>query len=107
MVCIANGIPDRYMFKDWEHTTEYNDHIRFLPIIKEGNNTILTATGQDHHRDNGIYICRASNNVSSADGMFVMRKYTLSLNGESIFHMFNYGKERMNYNNNNVFVVKT
>ncbi|XP_052103596.1 nephrin-like [Mytilus californianus] len=87
--CIPNGIPDRYMLKDWEHTTEYNDHIRFLPIMKEGNNAILTipenVTGKDHHRDKGIYICRASNNISSADGMFVMRKYNLSLNGTPYF----------------------
>ncbi|CAG2197045.1 unnamed protein product [Mytilus edulis] len=89
MKCIPSGVPDRYMFKDWEHTTEYNDHIRFLPITKEGNNTILTipsyVSGKNHHLDRGIYICRASNNISTTDGMFVMTKYNLDLNGAPYF----------------------
>ncbi|VDI34016.1 Hypothetical predicted protein [Mytilus galloprovincialis] len=80
MKCIPSGIPDRYMFRDWEHTTEYNDHIRFLSITKEGNTATLNVTGTNNHRDRGIYICRASNNISSTDGMFVMQKYNLSLN---------------------------
>ncbi|CAG2197049.1 unnamed protein product [Mytilus edulis] len=42
MKCIPNGLPDRYMFKNWEHTTEYNDHIRFLPTRKDGNTATLT-----------------------------------------------------------------
>ncbi|CAG2196322.1 unnamed protein product [Mytilus edulis] len=89
MVCNPNGVPNLYDFKDWEHTTEYNDHLRFLPIMKEGNNAILTipenVTGKDHLRDRGIYICRASNNISSIDGMFVIRKYNLSLTGTPYF----------------------
>lgn len=86
MVCNPSGVPNSYVFKDWEHKTEYNDHIRFLPISKEGNNAILTfpehMAGKDHLRDRGIYICRASNSITSTDGMFVMRKYNLSLTGE-------------------------
>ncbi|XP_063427158.1 protein turtle homolog B-like [Mytilus trossulus] len=89
MKCIPSGVPDRYVYKDWEHTTEYNDHIRFLPITKEGNNAILTIpkheTGKDHQRDRGLYICRASNNISSSDGMFVVKKYNLNFKGKPYF----------------------
>ncbi|VDI57194.1 Hypothetical predicted protein [Mytilus galloprovincialis] len=89
MKCIPSGVPDKYMFKDWEHTTEYNEHIRFLPITKKGNETILTipsyVSGKTHYRDKGIYICRASNNISTTDGMFVMQKYNLDLNGAPYF----------------------
>ncbi|VDH90424.1 Hypothetical predicted protein [Mytilus galloprovincialis] len=89
MECIPSGVPDRYVYKDWEHTTEYNDHIRFLPITKEGNNAILTIpkheTGKDHQRDRGLYICQASNNISSTDGIFVMKKYNLNFKGKPYF----------------------
>ncbi|VDI41440.1 Hypothetical predicted protein [Mytilus galloprovincialis] len=57
MKCIPNGLPDRYMFKNWEHTTEYNDHIRFLPTRKDGNTATLTfptnVTEKNHHEDRG------------------------------------------------------
>ncbi|CAG2196317.1 unnamed protein product [Mytilus edulis] len=89
MKCIPNGVPNRYVFKDWEHSTEYNDHIRFLPIVKEGNTATLTfptnITGKNHLRDRGIYICRASNNISSSDGMFIMQKKNLNLKSEPYF----------------------
>ncbi|CAG2220641.1 unnamed protein product [Mytilus edulis] len=89
MECIPSGVPDRYVYKDWEHTTEFNDHIRFLPITKEGNNAILTIpkheTGKDHQLDRGLYICRASNNISSSDGMFVVKKYNLNFKGTPYF----------------------
>ncbi|CAC5422324.1 unnamed protein product [Mytilus coruscus] len=87
--CIPSGIPDSYVFQDWEHTTEYNDHIQFLATRREGKCATLTipqnVTRKDHHRDSGIYICRASNNISSTDGMFVMRKYNLNLTGTPYF----------------------
>ncbi|VDI35763.1 Hypothetical predicted protein [Mytilus galloprovincialis] len=58
MKCIPNGLPDRYMFKNWEHTTEYNDHIRFLPTRKDGNTATLTfptnVTEKNHHEDRGL-----------------------------------------------------
>lgn len=99
MVCIPRGVPDSYIFKDWEHTTEYNDQIRFLPITKEGNNAILTIpkheTGKDDHRYRGIYICRVSNNISASDGMFVMRKYNLELNGEFVLLLYTCGYEHL------------
>ncbi|CAC5418103.1 unnamed protein product [Mytilus coruscus] len=81
MKCFPSGVPDSYVFKDWEHTTEYNDHIRFLATTKVGNNATLTIpqNEKDHHRERGIYICRASNNISSTDGIFVMQKYNLNL----------------------------
>lgn len=99
MKCIPNGVPNRYMFKDWEHSTEYNDHTRFLPIVKEGNTATLTfptnMTGNNHLRDRGIYICRASNNISSSDGMFIMQKKNLNLKSESVLLIFTYGKKHI------------
>ncbi|CAC5387657.1 unnamed protein product [Mytilus coruscus] len=89
MKCIPRGIPDSYMFKDWEHTTEYNDHLRFLATTKEGNNATLTipqnVNKKDNNRERGIYICRASNNISSIDGTFAMQKYNLNLPGKPHF----------------------
>ncbi|VDI07707.1 Hypothetical predicted protein, partial [Mytilus galloprovincialis] len=85
MVCIPSGVPDRYIFKDWEHTTEYNDHVRYLGTTEEGKNATLTFPHIVVGEDRGIYICRASNNISSATGMFVMRKYNLSLNVKPYF----------------------
>ncbi|CAG2192578.1 unnamed protein product [Mytilus edulis] len=89
MKCIPSGVPDRYMFKDWEHTTENNDHIRFLPITIEGNNASLiipeNVVEKDHLQDRGVYICRVSNNISSTDRMFVRQKYYLNLTGTPYF----------------------
>ncbi|CAG2228708.1 unnamed protein product [Mytilus edulis] len=96
MKCIPKGVPDRYIFKDWEHSTEYNDHIWFLATTKEGNTATLTfpsnVTGKNHQRDRGIYICRASNNISLTDGRFVMRKYNLDLKSESALLVYTYGE---------------
>ncbi|XP_071160918.1 cell adhesion molecule Dscam2-like [Mytilus edulis] len=89
MVCIPSGVPDSYVFKDWEHTTEYNDHVRFLATTKDGNNATLTVpesvVGKDHHRERGIYICQASNNISSTGGVFVRQKFNLNLTGNPYF----------------------
>ncbi|CAC5390334.1 unnamed protein product [Mytilus coruscus] len=89
IVCIPSGVPDSYVFKDWEHTTEYNDHVRFLATTKEGNTATLSipqsVVGKYHQRERGIYICRASNNISSTDGVFVRQKYNLNLTGTPYF----------------------
>lgn len=109
MKCIPSGVPDKYMFRDWEHTTEYNDHIRYLPITKEGNTATLNIPkilNKRDHQDRGLYICRASNNISSTNGMFVMRKYNLKLNGEFFLLMFTCGKEHLHCENNKFIVGK-
>ncbi|CAC5409090.1 unnamed protein product [Mytilus coruscus] len=106
MKCFPSGVPDSYVFKDWENTTEYNDHIRFLATTKEGNNATLTIpqNKKDHHRERGIYICRASNNISSTDGIFVMQKYNLNLPGDFISH---YVKSSTENTQNGIYLETT
>ncbi|XP_052073959.1 neural cell adhesion molecule 1-like [Mytilus californianus] len=67
--CVATGIPDLYIFKQWEHWSEYSDLIRYLPDSGSGNLNLQIIEGEtDRYQDRGIYICKASNNVSLNGG---------------------------------------
>lgn len=67
--CIATGLPDRYIFKQWEHWSEYSDLIRYLPDSGSGKLNLPIIEGEtDRYQDRGIYICKASNNVSINGG---------------------------------------
>ncbi|CAC5368483.1 DSCAML1 [Mytilus coruscus] len=63
--CLANGVPDQYIFTQWEHRSEYSDLIRYLPENGTGKLILPNNKGEtDRHHDRGFYICQASNNVS-------------------------------------------
>lgn len=78
--CSPEGFPNRYYFNKWEHTTEFREHIRFLPSTRNGIIHIPhTDKETDRHKDSGIYICTVTNNVS-VDG--VSAEYWLNNTGE-------------------------
>ncbi|CAC5356781.1 unnamed protein product [Mytilus coruscus] len=84
--CIPKGIPDRYSFNQWEHKSEYMEHIRFLPYYGSGKLVIPFESGEtDRHHDKGIYICNVSNNVSFSDKRFISANYFLNASGKMFF----------------------
>ncbi|CAG2188813.1 unnamed protein product [Mytilus edulis] len=52
--CIAHGVPDHYIFTQWEHRSDYSDLIRYLPddgigkpyFVTSNNNTQYGIKGQ-------------------------------------------------------------
>lgn len=84
--CIPEGIPDRYFFSQWEHKSEYLEHIRFLPDNGSGKLVIPFVSGEtDRHNDKGIYTCNVSNNVSFRDKRFISAQYFLYASGKFCF----------------------
>ncbi|CAC5410627.1 unnamed protein product [Mytilus coruscus] len=62
-----SGAPEMYMFYDWEHRSEYGDHIRFITGSKDG---ILQFPASKYpYQDNGFYTCTASNKIPHKNGM--------------------------------------
>lgn len=81
LICIPNGVPDKYIFRNWEHKTEYMEIIRILPSINGTLEVSESANETNRHHDRGIYICQASNNVSSSNGLFVMANFSFNPKG--------------------------
>ncbi|XP_052074567.1 neural cell adhesion molecule 1-B-like isoform X2 [Mytilus californianus] len=85
--CLANGVPDQYIYTLWEHRSEYSDLIRYLPDNGSGRLILPTTKGEtDRHHDRGFYSCQASNNVSLNDSSsFVRGEYFLNAPGKPYF----------------------
>lgn len=81
--CSPDGYPNRYDFGKWEHTSEFREHIRFLPSNKNGIISIpFTKNESDRHHDRGIYICTVSNNVSKNGRTLMSAEYWHKSTGE-------------------------
>lgn len=85
--CIPDGIPNVYIFKEWEHRSEYLELIRSLPNSETGTINLPFIKGEtDRHQDRGIYICKASNNVSIKDELFTAGELLLQPDGAYLFN---------------------
>ncbi|CAC5358912.1 DSCAML1 [Mytilus coruscus] len=85
--CLANGVPDQYIFTQWEHRSDYSDLIRYLPDNGIGKLILPNTLGKtDRHHDRGFYICQASNNVSlNGSNSFIRGVYFLKAQGKPYF----------------------
>ncbi|XP_052074576.1 nephrin-like isoform X10 [Mytilus californianus] len=85
--CLANGVPDQYIFTQWEHKSDYYDLIRYLPDDGSGRLILPNIKGEtDRHHDRGFYICQASNNVSlNGSSSFVRGDFFLNSPGKPYF----------------------
>ncbi|XP_063397227.1 hemicentin-1-like [Mytilus trossulus] len=85
--CEAHGVPDQYIYKQWEHRSDYSDLIRYLPDDGSGRLILPNTTGEtDRHHDRGLYICHASNNVSlNGSNSFVRGEFFLKAQGKPYF----------------------
>ncbi|XP_076106289.1 neural cell adhesion molecule 1-B-like isoform X2 [Mytilus galloprovincialis] len=85
--CLANGVPDRYIFTRWEHTSDCYDLIRYLPDDGNGKLILPNIPGEtDRHHDRGFYICHASNNVSlNSSNSFIRGEFFLKAQGKPYF----------------------
>ncbi|VDH91854.1 Hypothetical predicted protein, partial [Mytilus galloprovincialis] len=64
LICLPKGVPQNYTFFQWQHKSEYGDHIRFLNGSQDG--ILLLPNIQDfntQYYDNGVYICTVSNGI--------------------------------------------
>ncbi|XP_063411497.1 hemicentin-1-like [Mytilus trossulus] len=69
LICLPKGIPTNYTFFQWQHKSEYGDHIRFLDGSQDG--ILLLPNIQDfntQYYDNGAYICTVSNGIQGVSG---------------------------------------
>ncbi|CAG2229364.1 unnamed protein product [Mytilus edulis] len=66
--CIPNGKPENYTFYDWQHKSEFNEHIRYIHGTREGKLIIQTHQSKTTNEVDGIYVCNVSNGVPNLDG---------------------------------------
>ncbi|VDI58039.1 Hypothetical predicted protein [Mytilus galloprovincialis] len=68
--CIPDGNPDKYTFYDWEHRSDFNEHIRWFNGIRENQLIINKSQHRKSNEDDGVYVCTVSNGVSNKKGNF-------------------------------------
>ncbi|VDI46446.1 Hypothetical predicted protein [Mytilus galloprovincialis] len=61
--CNATGIPSIYNFHDWEHTSDFGDHIRFLSGGRNGYLDLPENVKDNNYQDNGYYKCTVDNTI--------------------------------------------
>lgn len=69
LVCLPKGVPANYTFFQWQHKSEYGDHIRFLDGSEDG--ILLLPKSKDfnsQYYDNGVYVCTVSNGIPGVSG---------------------------------------
>ncbi|VDI51396.1 Hypothetical predicted protein [Mytilus galloprovincialis] len=76
MFCIADGNPNNYTFNDWEHKSEFNEHIRRIHGTPKGHLIINKAQYSKENEDDGIYVCTVSNGVPNMKGKFDQKGQT-------------------------------
>ncbi|XP_052079066.1 uncharacterized protein LOC127717467 isoform X2 [Mytilus californianus] len=69
LICNPNGNPENYTFADWEHWSEFNEHIRNVQGTPDGTLTLLESNNNNKlHENDGIYKCRTSNGIYGTNG---------------------------------------
>ncbi|CAC5417640.1 NCAM [Mytilus coruscus] len=84
--CNANGYPRNYTYKQWVHTSFFDEHIRYLTGNATGYLRLPTHKRQFRYQDSGVYVCSVSNGVSDNSGQCFQkdRAYVIS-KGSPIF----------------------
>lgn len=68
LYCVADGIPDNYTFYDWEHKSEFNEHIRRIRGTPKGQLIINKSQKGKENENDGVYMCTVSNGISYLKG---------------------------------------
>ncbi|CAC5399799.1 unnamed protein product [Mytilus coruscus] len=87
LICLPKGVPPNYTFFQWQHKSEYGDHIRFLSGSEDG---ILQLPKNENfntqYYDNGVYVCTVSNGIPGISGTSNRTAAVyLSISGKPIF----------------------
>ncbi|VDI48726.1 Hypothetical predicted protein [Mytilus galloprovincialis] len=84
--CKGGGIPNNLTFSRVEHTSNFNEHIRFLEVSSDGIATLPFLNEIDRYQDTGVYSCSASNGVSDMEGnKFQRGEAQLVFDGPPVF----------------------
>ncbi|CAC5407978.1 unnamed protein product [Mytilus coruscus] len=67
LICNPSGNPANYTLGDWEHWSEFREHIQNLEGTPDGTLTFLKSFNRLHETD-GIYKCKASNGIYGTNG---------------------------------------
>lgn len=63
-----------YTYGIWEHTSFFNDHIRFLNGTASGILILPIQEKRVRYQDSGIYVCNVSNGVPDEYGKYFKKK---------------------------------
>lgn len=75
ITCNASGLPDSYSYFEWEHTSKYHEHIRWLSNTEPGTLSFYQKTDNPKsYFDNGFYICMVSNGVPDTEGSRIQKE---------------------------------
>lgn len=69
--CDPDGNPGNYTFYDWEHRSDFNEHIRWFYGSSESQLIISKSKNRKANEDDGIYVCTVSNGVSNKKGNLI------------------------------------
>lgn len=85
--CIAKGEPDSYRYFQWEHRSQYNEHIRYLDSSDDGILQLPDVKVSNRYQDTGIYICNVSNGIPDDHGkIFKQGRAFFESKGINVMH---------------------
>lgn len=59
-----------YTYEKWEHTSFFNEHIRYLNGTQFGMLSLPFKAKDIRYQDSGRYVCSVSNGVPDIDGRY-------------------------------------
>ncbi|VDH91858.1 Hypothetical predicted protein [Mytilus galloprovincialis] len=69
LTCHADGVPQTYLFYEWEHKSDHGNHIRFLTGSEDGVLHLPTINIKEmRYQDNGYYKCIVTNGIADTTG---------------------------------------
>lgn len=66
--CLPKGEPNAYTYFQWEHVSEFHEHIRYLKARDDGILYLPYVDISNRYQDTGFYICNVSNGVPDYHG---------------------------------------
>ncbi|VDI11165.1 Hypothetical predicted protein [Mytilus galloprovincialis] len=83
LICSPKGNPNSYTFDDWEHWSEFKQHIRNVKGTPENKLTFLKYNNNNSfHENDGIYKCKTSNGINDTNGR-LYQKGSVLLNNKA------------------------
>ncbi|VDI46054.1 Hypothetical predicted protein [Mytilus galloprovincialis] len=72
--CVANGHPMNYSYRQWEHQTVFDEHIRYLTGNATGFLSLPIQKRKLRYQDTGVYVCSVSNGIQDTRGKLFQKE---------------------------------
>ncbi|CAC5418263.1 unnamed protein product [Mytilus coruscus] len=85
LICNPSGNPENYTFGDWEHWSEFKEHIRNVQGTPDGSLIMKYTIGNRLDGIDGIYKCKTSNGIHGTNGLLYQTGSVLINNKGIVF----------------------